>query len=92
MSFKLLTMFASFNGLSPNPPSRLGRHTISQDIFAFFKLNAGPNHRKAEHMLFISLMHSPGRMKDDIQKFAMLIRTEAINWSLPAIDKNRLVQ
>ena len=69
-------MFASLSGFSPNPPSYFGRQTIiPHDILAFLGFNAGPDHRKAEQRLSISLRHSPCYRKEDIQKFIILIRT-----------------
>ncbi|KAF8090155.1 hypothetical protein N665_0484s0005 [Sinapis alba] len=73
-------------GLIPRPPSIFGLHTSTHATFAFVVFMSGPDHRKAEHILSISLMHSLGSLKDESQKFVRLIITELISCNLPAYE------
>lgn len=57
MSFKTLTLLASFSDLKPSPPSDFGLHKSFQATFDLRVLNEGPDHKKAPHKLSIFLMH-----------------------------------
>lgn len=84
INFRQLTLFASVSVFIPKPPSFFGLQTSDQDIFAFFGLRSGPDHKKAEHNLSISLMHPWGSLNADIQKFVKLTRTVFMSCKRPA--------
>lgn len=74
-SLRQRTWFTSFKDQKPNPPPFFSWVITVQATFAFDEFSAGPT----EQILFISLMHAPGRMKPDIQKLTILTKTEQIS-------------
>lgn len=87
MSFNKLTLFASFKDLMPNPPSSLGVQTSLHATLAFFVFSSGPDQRKEEQMLSISLMQALGRRNADIQKLVRLWITELMSCRRPAKER-----
>ena len=78
-SLRQRTWFTSSKDQKPKPHSFFSWVITVQATFAFDEFSAGPDHRKTEHILFISLMHAPGKMKPDIQKLTILTKTEQIS-------------
>lgn len=91
MIFRQNATITSFNGRKPSPLLDFNIVIVLHATFARFTLRVGPDQRKAQHKLSISFKHSPGRQKEDIQKLAILISTDLISCSRPAIDRKWFV-
>lgn len=88
ISLRQQALFQIAKFFIPNPPSRFGFVTTTQETLAVWCFSISPCHIKTPQREFIRFTQACGRMKVEHQKVVMPVITVLISSSLPAKDKD----
>ncbi|CAN6985355.1 unnamed protein product [Brassica oleracea var. botrytis] len=87
ISLRQQALFQVARFFIPNPPSRLGLVTTSQETLAVWCLSISPCHRNTPQREFMRFTHAWGRIKVEHQNVVIPVITVLMSSNLPAKDR-----